>query len=186
MRPRVGRGARRGAALGAVGGAGGAAAPEEVAWAETAAAAPRAVGGSQWPAVPDGIPGTETGTAAVAGGAAVPEEATGAEATGAARLALGGPEAGVGGAAAPEADGSGTAPRRPGGSHALCPVSVMPGRLRAVSAVSTANPLSCQVDALRGLLLVTPAHLAADYGVLAVAAALGVTAASSLLGRLAR
>ncbi len=154
-----------------------------MAWAETAAAAPRAVGGSQWPAVPDGIPGTETGTAAVAGGAAVPEEATGAEATGAARLALGRPEAGVGGAAAPEADGSGTAPRRPGRSHALYPLSGVPGRLRADS---TANPLSCQVDALRGLLLVTPAHLAVDYGVLAVAAALGVATASSLLGRLAR
>lgn len=59
----------------------------------------------------------------------------------------------------------------------------MPGRLQAVS---TANPLSCQVDALRGLLPGTPAHLAADYGVLAVAAALGVATASSLLGRPAR
>ncbi|WP_434975154.1 ABC transporter permease [Streptomyces collinus] len=69
------------------------------------------------------------------------------------------------------------------GSNALYPVSIMPGRLQAVS---TVNPLSYQVDALRGLLLGTSAHLGADFGVLAVAAALGVTAASSLLGRLAR
>ncbi|MFJ4525363.1 hypothetical protein ACIP4Y_31160 [Streptomyces sp. NPDC088810] len=58
-----------------------------------------------------------------------------------------------------------------------------PGRLQAVSKV---NPLSYQVDALRGLLPGTPAHLAADFWVPAVAAALGVTAASALLGRLAR
>ncbi|WP_069770241.1 ABC transporter permease [Streptomyces sp. LUP30] len=69
------------------------------------------------------------------------------------------------------------------GSNALYPVAVMPGWLQAVS---KANPLSYEVDALRGLLLGTPAHLALDFGVLAVAAALGVTAASSLLGRLAR
>ncbi|MET8586514.1 ABC transporter permease [Streptomyces collinus] len=69
------------------------------------------------------------------------------------------------------------------GSNALYPVSIMPGWLQAVSKV---NPLSYQVDALRGLLLGTPAHLGADFGVLAVAAGLGVTAASSLLGRLAR
>ncbi|MEV0179710.1 ABC transporter permease [Streptomyces sp. NPDC050625] len=69
------------------------------------------------------------------------------------------------------------------GSNALYPVSIMPGWLQAVS---KANPLSYQVDALRGLLLGTPAHLAADFAVLAVAAALGITVASSLLGRLAR
>ncbi|MET8247585.1 ABC transporter permease [Streptomyces sp. NPDC005202] len=69
------------------------------------------------------------------------------------------------------------------GSNALYPVAVMPGWLQAVSKV---NPLSYQVDALRGLLLGTPAHLAADFGVLVVAAALGITAASCLLGRLAR
>lgn len=68
-------------------------------------------------------------------------------------------------------------------SNALYPVAVMPGWLKAVSLV---NPLSYQVDALRGLLLGTPAHLPLDYGVLAVAAALGVLSASSLLGRLAR
>ncbi|WP_129311333.1 ABC transporter permease [Streptomyces sp. L2] len=69
------------------------------------------------------------------------------------------------------------------GSNALYPVSVMPGWLQAVSKV---NPLSHEVDALRGLLIGAPAHLAGDFGVLAVAAVLGITAASSLLGRLAR
>lgn len=69
------------------------------------------------------------------------------------------------------------------GSNALYPVSVMPGWLQAVS---TVNPLSHQVDALRGLLLGTPSHLALDYGVLAAAAVLGIVSASSLLGRLAR
>ncbi|MFJ9565743.1 ABC transporter permease [Streptomyces fuscichromogenes] len=69
------------------------------------------------------------------------------------------------------------------GSNALYPVAIMPGWLQVVSRI---NPLSYQVDALRGLLLGTPAHLGLDFGVLAVAAALGVTAASSLLGRLAR
>ncbi|MFE8963896.1 ABC transporter permease [Streptomyces iakyrus] len=69
------------------------------------------------------------------------------------------------------------------GSNALYPVSVMPGWLQSVS---TVNPLSYEVDALRGLLLGTPHHLASDFAVLFVAAALGVTAASALLGRLAR
>ncbi|MFK0023904.1 ABC transporter permease [Streptomyces sp. NPDC090798] len=69
------------------------------------------------------------------------------------------------------------------GSNALYPVAVMPGWLQAVSKV---NPLSYQVDALRGLLLGTHAHLALDYGVLVLAAALGIVSASSLLGRLAR
>ncbi|MGW2857199.1 ABC transporter permease, partial [Streptomyces sp. NPDC001215] len=69
------------------------------------------------------------------------------------------------------------------GSNALYPVAVMPGWLQAISKI---NPLSYQVDALRGLLLGTPAHLPLDFGVLAVAAAMGVTSASSLLARLAR
>ncbi|MFF0574292.1 ABC transporter permease [Streptosporangium saharense] len=69
------------------------------------------------------------------------------------------------------------------GSNALYPVAVMPDWLRAVSAV---NPLSYQVDALRGLLLGTPAHLPLDFAVLVLAAGAGITAASSLLGRLAR
>jgi ABC-2 type transport system permease protein len=69
------------------------------------------------------------------------------------------------------------------GSNALYPVAIMPGWLQAVS---KANPLSYEVDALRGLLLGTPAHLGTDFAVLLVAAALGIAAASSLLGRLAR
>ncbi|MGW1029962.1 ABC transporter permease [Streptomyces sp. NPDC002577] len=69
------------------------------------------------------------------------------------------------------------------GSNALYPLSVMPGWLQAISKF---NPLSYQVDALRGLLLGTPSHLALDYGVLLVAGTLGIIAASSLLGRLAR
>ncbi|MFE6549977.1 ABC transporter permease [Streptomyces sp. NPDC057746] len=69
------------------------------------------------------------------------------------------------------------------GSNALYPVSVMPGWLQAISKV---NPLSYQVDALRGLLLGTPSHLLSDFAVLLVAAALGITSASSLLARLAR
>ncbi|MGY5057006.1 ABC transporter permease [Streptomyces sp. 900105755] len=69
------------------------------------------------------------------------------------------------------------------GSNALYPLAIMPGWLQVVSKI---NPLSYQVDALRGLLLGTPAHLGLDFAVLAVAAALGIAAASSLLGRLAR
>jgi ABC-2 type transport system permease protein len=69
------------------------------------------------------------------------------------------------------------------GSNALYPVHVMPGWLQAISKV---NPLSYQVDALRGLLLGTPSHLLTDFAVLLVAAAVGITSASSLLGRLAR
>jgi ABC-2 type transport system permease protein len=68
-------------------------------------------------------------------------------------------------------------------SNALYPVAIMPDWLQAVS---TINPLSYQVDALRGLLLGTPAHLPLDFVVLLAAAAIGITAASSLLGRLAR
>jgi ABC-2 type transport system permease protein len=59
----------------------------------------------------------------------------------------------------------------------------MPGWLKAIS---TINPLSYQVDALRGLLLGTSDHLGRDFGVLVLAAALAIAAASSLLGRLAR
>ncbi|KIQ66817.1 multidrug ABC transporter permease [Kitasatospora griseola] len=69
------------------------------------------------------------------------------------------------------------------GSNALYPVDLMPGWLQAVS---RANPLSYQVDALRGLLIGTPSHLALDFGVLALATTAGIAAASVLLGRLAR
>lgn len=68
-------------------------------------------------------------------------------------------------------------------SNALYPVAIMPGWLQVLSKI---NPLSYQVDALRGLLLGTSSHLLLDYGVLALAAAVGITAASSLLARLAK
>jgi ABC-2 type transport system permease protein len=48
------------------------------------------------------------------------------------------------------------------------------------------NPLSYEVDALRGLLIYSPSHLLLDFGVLAFSVAVGETAASSLVGRLAR
>jgi ABC-2 type transport system permease protein len=68
-------------------------------------------------------------------------------------------------------------------SNALYPVAIMPGWVQAVSKV---NPLSYQVNALRGLLIGTPAHIALDFGVVILALAIGVTAASALLGRLSR
>ncbi len=68
-------------------------------------------------------------------------------------------------------------------SNALYPIAIMPAWLRVLSRV---NPLSYEVDALRGLLIHWPAHLALDFGVLAVAVVVGVTAASALVGRLAR
>jgi ABC-2 type transport system permease protein len=68
-------------------------------------------------------------------------------------------------------------------SNALYPLKVMPGWLQALALV---NPLSYEVDALRGLLIGTPSHLLLDFGVLALSVVVGVTAASSLVGRLAR
>src|ERR1022692_1892469 len=68
-------------------------------------------------------------------------------------------------------------------SNALYPEHVMPGWLQAVSKV---NPLSYEVDALRGLLIGTPAHLGPDAIVLVAATVLGITAAAMLLPRLAR
>ena len=68
-------------------------------------------------------------------------------------------------------------------SNALYPVSLMPGWVRWITVI---NPLSYEVNALRGLLLGLPANLWLDFGVLTFAAVLGVSLASSLLGRLAR
>jgi ABC-2 type transport system permease protein len=59
----------------------------------------------------------------------------------------------------------------------------MPGWLQAISKV---NPLSYEVDALRGLLIGTPAHLALDAVVLVGVTIGGVIAAAMLLPRLAR
>lgn len=68
-------------------------------------------------------------------------------------------------------------------SNALYPVSLMPGWLQAINHV---NPLSYQVEALRGLLIGAPARLWLDLGVLVGFAALGITVASALLSRLAK
>jgi ABC-2 type transport system permease protein len=68
-------------------------------------------------------------------------------------------------------------------SNALYPVKIMPGWLQVLSAV---NPLSYEVDALRGLLTHTPSDLGLDIAVLVIAVIAGVTAAAALVGRLAR
>jgi ABC-2 type transport system permease protein len=68
-------------------------------------------------------------------------------------------------------------------SNALYPVDLMPGWLQVLNHV---NPLSYEVDALRGLLLGTPAALPLDFAVLVGTAVLGIAVASALLPRLAR
>jgi ABC-2 type transport system permease protein len=68
-------------------------------------------------------------------------------------------------------------------SNALYPVDVMPTWLRWLSSV---NPLSYEVNALRALLIGTPGNTLLDVAVLIVAAAIGVFAASTLLRRLVR
>jgi ABC-2 type transport system permease protein len=68
-------------------------------------------------------------------------------------------------------------------SNALYPVDIMPPWLRWLSAV---NPLSYEVNALRGLMNGTETNWLVDIGVLVLAAVLGVVAASSLLRRLVR
>jgi ABC-2 type transport system permease protein len=68
-------------------------------------------------------------------------------------------------------------------SNALYPVTIMPQWLRALSLV---NPLSYEVNALRGLLIGTPAAFALDFGVLIGSVVIGILTASSLIGRLAR
>ena len=68
-------------------------------------------------------------------------------------------------------------------SNALYPVKIMPSWLKVLSKV---NPLSYEVDGLRGLLVGSGSHLALDFAVLVGAVILGVTTASSLVARLAR
>ncbi len=68
-------------------------------------------------------------------------------------------------------------------SSALYPVSVMPTWIKLLSRI---NPLSYEVDALRGLLINSQANLPLDFGVLAFVVVVGVTTASCLVGRLAR
>ncbi|WP_343601071.1 ABC transporter permease [Mycobacterium sp.] len=65
-------------------------------------------------------------------------------------------------------------------SNALYPVDVMPAWLRVVS---TVNPLSYEVDALRALLIGTPFH-PAGIAVLVAAPVVGVATASALVRRL--
>ena len=68
-------------------------------------------------------------------------------------------------------------------SSALYPVSVMPGWLQVVTKV---NPLSYEVDALRGLLLGIPANMTVDVVVLVAVTIAGISAAAALLPRLAK
>ena len=68
-------------------------------------------------------------------------------------------------------------------SSALYPISVMPGWLQPISRV---NPLTYEVDGLRGLLIGAPTNLALDLGVLAGSAVLAIAVASSLMPRLAK
>ena len=69
------------------------------------------------------------------------------------------------------------------GSNALYPVAIMPAWLRVLTRV---NPLSYEVEALRGLLIGTAARLPLDFGVLIGVAAAGITVSSAVLGRLVR
>ncbi len=68
-------------------------------------------------------------------------------------------------------------------SNALYPISVMP---KALQYVSYGNPMSYEVDALRGLLVGTPANLPLDLAVLVGSLAVMVSAAAALLVRLVR
>jgi ABC-2 type transport system permease protein len=68
-------------------------------------------------------------------------------------------------------------------SNALYPVTLMPEWLQAVNRV---NPLGYEVDALRGLLIGTPAQTGLDFIVLALSTTAMICIASTLLGRLAR
>ena len=68
-------------------------------------------------------------------------------------------------------------------SNALYPVSVMPAWLRVIARI---NPLSYEVNALRGLLIGSHTNLPLDFGALIVAVTLGVAAATAVLPRLVR
>jgi ABC-2 type transport system permease protein len=67
-------------------------------------------------------------------------------------------------------------------SSALYPTKIMPGWLQAISKV---NPLTYEVEALRGLLIGTPTTLWLDIVVLVGATLASITCASLLLPRLA-
>jgi ABC-2 type transport system permease protein len=67
-------------------------------------------------------------------------------------------------------------------SNALYPTKVMPGWLQVISKI---NPLSYEVEALRGLLIGTPADMPLDIVVLVAWTLASIIAASLLLPRLA-
>src|SRR5215467_7284141 len=68
-------------------------------------------------------------------------------------------------------------------SNALYPVHLMPGWLQALS---TINPLTYEVDALRSLLIGTPGRLGLDVDAPTAETTVGITLSASLLDRLAR
>ena len=68
-------------------------------------------------------------------------------------------------------------------SNALYPVALMPGWLQALSLV---NPLTYEVSGLRGLLIGQATNYWLDFGVLTVAAAVGIASSAALLPHLAR
>jgi ABC-2 type transport system permease protein len=68
-------------------------------------------------------------------------------------------------------------------SNALYPVDLMPAWVRGVSKV---NPLTYEVNALRGLLLGTHTNIAMDLGILFGAVVLAIAAATAVLPRLVR
>ena len=68
-------------------------------------------------------------------------------------------------------------------SNALYPTRLMPGWLQAIS---KANPLSYEVDALRGLLIGMPTNMWLDVAVLLGSAIAAIVVASALLPRLAK
>lgn len=68
-------------------------------------------------------------------------------------------------------------------STALYPEKLMPHWIQWLPNV---NPLTYEVEALRSVLINTPTNLGLDIGVLVVALLAGITAAASLLGRLAQ
>jgi len=68
-------------------------------------------------------------------------------------------------------------------SNALYPIALMPPWVQAVSKV---NPLTYEVNALRGLLLGIPTNILADMGILFGSVVIAIAAASSVLPRLVR
>jgi ABC-2 type transport system permease protein len=68
-------------------------------------------------------------------------------------------------------------------SSALYPIALMPAWAKLLTGV---NPLTYEVEALRGLLIGSPTNYALDAAVLLGSLLAGITAAALLLGRLAR